>query len=60
VGPAVLEGEIYITDRGRLVAKMMPVKPLPQKADLTYTRAFLRNGTDATEIISRERDREVE
>jgi antitoxin (DNA-binding transcriptional repressor) of toxin-antitoxin stability system len=63
------EGEIYITDRGRLVAKMMAVKPLPQKpffADPTYTRAFLRyrnsfrGGTDATEIISQERDREVE
>ena len=63
------EGEIHITDRGRLVAKMVPVKPLPQKpffADPTYTRAFLRyrnglrGGTDATEIISQERDREVE
>jgi hypothetical protein len=47
----------------------MPVKPLPQKpffADPTYTRAILRyrsgfrGGTDATEIISQERDREVE
>jgi antitoxin (DNA-binding transcriptional repressor) of toxin-antitoxin stability system len=63
------EGEIYITDRGRLVAKIMAVKPLPQKpffADPTYMRAFLRyrnsfrGGTDATEIISQERDREVE
>ncbi len=39
------EGEIYITDRGRLVAKMMAVKPLPQKpffADPTFTPAFLR------------------
>ena len=24
------QGEIYITDRGCLVAKMMPLKPLPQ------------------------------
>ncbi len=62
------EGEIYITDRGRLVAKMMPVKPLPKMpffANPTFTPAFLRyrssfrGGTDATEIISQERDGEV-
>ncbi|MGC2402670.1 MAG: hypothetical protein WA510_22960 [Acidobacteriaceae bacterium] len=60
------EGEIYITDRGHLVAKITPVKPLPQKpffAKPSFTPAFLRHrsslrgGTDATETISQERDR---
>lgn len=62
-------GEVYVTERGRLVAKIVPVSPLPQKpffANPKFTRAFLRHrnsfrgGTDATETISRERDREVE
>ena len=62
-------GEVYVTERGRLVAKIMPVKPLPGKpffADPKFTRAFLRHrsslrgGTDATEIVSQDRDREAE
>ena len=62
-------GEVYVTERGRLVAKIMPVKPLPEKpyfASPRFTRAFLRyrsslrGGTDATEIVSQDRDREAE
>lgn len=62
-------GEVYVTERGRPVAKITPVAPLPQKpffADPRFTRAYLRhrnsfrNGTDATETISQDRDREVD
>ena len=62
-------GEVYVTERGRVVAKIVPARPLPAKpffANPKFTRAFLaqrknlRGGTDATEIISEERDHEVE
>ena len=62
-------GEVFVTERGRLVAKITPVAPLPQKpffANPRFTRAFLRHrnslrdGTDSTETISQDRDREVE
>ena len=57
-----------MTERGRLVAKIVPAKPLPAKpffAKPKFTRAFLaqrkhlRGGTDSTQIISDGRDREV-
>lgn len=62
------EGEVYVTERGRLVAKIVPAMPLPTKpffANPKFTRAFLaqrkhlRGGTDSTQTISEERDREV-
>ena len=62
-------GEVFVTERGRLIAKIVPAAPPPSKpffADPRYTRAFLRHrkalrgGIDATEIISQDRDREVE
>jgi len=62
-------GEVYVTERGRVVAKIVPARPLPAKpffANPKFTRAFLaqrkhlRGGTDATEIISEDRDHEVE
>ena len=62
-------GEVQVTERGRLIAKIVPAAPPPAKpyfANPRYTRAFLRHrkslrgGTDATEIISQDRDREVE
>ena len=62
-------GEVYVTERGRLVAKLVPASLLPPKpffANPRYTRAFLRHrnslrgGTDATELISHERDRPIE
>jgi antitoxin (DNA-binding transcriptional repressor) of toxin-antitoxin stability system len=61
-------GEVYVTERGRLVAKIVPASPLPAKpffADPKFTRAFLANrkhlrgGTDSTQAISEERSREV-
>ena len=61
-------GEICVTERGRLVAKIVPASPLPAKpffADPKFTRAFLahrkhlRGGTDSTPAISEERNREV-
>lgn len=64
-----LAGEVYVTERGRPVAKITPVAPLPQKpffANPRFTRAYLRHpnslrkGTDSTETISQDRDREVE
>ena len=62
-------GEVYVTERGRLIAKIVPAAPPPAKpffADPRYTpaflrhRKFLRGGTDATAIVSQDRDREVE
>ena len=62
-------GEVYVTERGRLVAKIVPASPLPAKpyfANPKFTQAFraqrkyLRGGTDATLTISEERDHEIE
>ena len=61
-------GEVHVTERGHLVAKIVPASPVPAKpffADPKFTRAFLRQrkhrrgGTDSTETISQERDREI-
>lgn len=61
-------GEVYVTERGRILAKIVPARPLPAKpffANPKFTRAFLaqrkhlHGGTDATVIISEERDREI-
>lgn len=63
-----LAGEVYVTERGRLIAKIVPASPLPPQpffADPTYTKAFLRErarlhgGTDSTEIIGEDRGREI-
>ena len=62
-------GEVLVTERGHLIAKIVAAAPPPAKpyfANPRYTRSFLlhrkslRGGTDATEIIGEERDREVE
>jgi antitoxin (DNA-binding transcriptional repressor) of toxin-antitoxin stability system len=61
-------GEVYVTERGRLVAKIIPASPMPAKpffAHPKFTRAFLaqrkyfRSGTDSTQTISEEREHEV-
>ena len=61
-------GEVYVTERGRLVAKIVSASPLPAKpffANPKFTRAFLAQrrylsgGTDYTETISEERDHRV-
>lgn len=57
-------GEVLVTERGKLIAKIVPAAAPPAKpffASPRYTRAFLRHrkalrgGTDATEIVSRDR-----
>jgi len=62
-------GEVFVTDHGQLIAKIVPLAPLPSRpffAVPRYTQAFLRHrkslrgGTDGTEIVSQDRDREVE
>jgi len=62
------EREVYVTERGRLVAKIVAASPLPAKpffANPRFTRAFLaqrkhlRGGSDSTRTISEERNREV-
>ena len=62
------EREIYVTERGRLVVKIVAAAPLPAKpffANPKFTRTFLahrkhlRGGTDSTQTISKERDREA-
>ena len=59
---------MYVTERGRLVAKIVPALPLPAKpyfANPKFTPAFraqrkyLRGGTDSTDMISEERDHQV-
>ncbi len=61
-------GEVHVTERGRLVAKIVPAKAPPQVpffARAKFTRAFrvqrknLRGGMDATRIITEERDRDI-
>jgi antitoxin (DNA-binding transcriptional repressor) of toxin-antitoxin stability system len=61
-------GEVNVTERGRLVAKIVPAQPAPLTAFFakpSFTRAFLahrkhlRGGDDMTELISAERDREI-
>lgn len=61
-------GEVHVTERGRLIAKIVPTKRLPAKPFFAYpkfSRAFLaqrkhlRGGTDSTQTISEDREREV-
>jgi antitoxin (DNA-binding transcriptional repressor) of toxin-antitoxin stability system len=61
-------GEVHVTERGRLIAKIVPATPLPDKpffANPNFSRAFLaqrkhlRGGTDSTQIISQDRERGV-
>lgn len=60
-------GEIYVTDRGRTVARIVPEQQVPEEpyfARRKLTRAFrkllagnqLRGGTDSTQTISEERE----
>ena len=62
------EREVYVTERGRLVAKIVAASPLPAEpffANPKFSRAFLAQrrhlagGTDSTDTISEERDREL-
>lgn len=61
-------GEVRVTERGRLIARIVPASPLPPQpffANPPYTRAFLRErrrlqgGTDSTAMISEDRDRQI-
>jgi antitoxin (DNA-binding transcriptional repressor) of toxin-antitoxin stability system len=62
------EREVYVTERGRLVAKIVAASPPPDKpffANPRFTRAFLaqrkylRGGSDSTRTISEERNHEL-
>ena len=68
---AAKDGEIYVTDRGKTIAKIVPqeeAKDVPYFAMRTLTPAFrklmkagkLRGGTDSTRIVSDDRDRTIE
>jgi len=63
-------GEIFVTDRGKTVAKILPEagrRDTPYFSRRIISPAFrrlmdrgkLRGGTDSTQIISEERDRRV-
>ncbi len=61
-------GEVHVTDRGQLIAKIVPASPPPAQpffANPPWSRAFLRErsrlrgGTDSTATVSEERDREI-
>jgi hypothetical protein len=69
LGPEGVSGRDRVTERGRLVANIVPAAPPPGKpffANPTFTRAFLaqrkylRGGTDSTLTISDERDHQIE
>jgi prevent-host-death family protein len=68
---AAREGELLITDRGKTIAKIVPQHETPERpyfARRVLTPGFrrlmktgkLRSGTDATRIVSEDRDRPVE
>jgi antitoxin (DNA-binding transcriptional repressor) of toxin-antitoxin stability system len=59
---------VNVTERGRLIAKIVPARPSPAKpffARPRFTRAFLSHrknlsgGVDSTKLISEDRDREI-
>ena len=71
VRKAAEAGEIYVTDRGKTVAKIVPQQDKPETpyfARRKLTPAFrklmksgkLRGGTDSTRIVSEDRDRPSE
>lgn len=64
-------GDIYVTDRGRTVAKIVGQQELPEipyfsrrKLTPAFRRLMktgkLRGGTDSTRIVSEDRDRPIE
>ena len=68
---AAKDGEIYVTDRGKTVAKIVPQQHSPEVpyfAERKLTPAFrklvksgkLRGGSDSTRIVSDDRDRSIE
>lgn len=68
VRQAALSGEVHVTERGRIVARLVPAKTLPpapyfagRKLTAAYRKQarFLCGGTDATASISADRDRGV-
>jgi antitoxin (DNA-binding transcriptional repressor) of toxin-antitoxin stability system len=57
-------GEVRVSERGRVIARLLPMAPLPEApyyARRAFTRAFraaqpsLKGGTDSTRTISDER-----
>lgn len=71
VREAARVGEIYITDRGKTVAKIVPHEEPEQTPYFSHrklTPAFrrlmksgkLRGGTDSTQIVSEDRDRPID
>ena len=68
VRQAALSGEMHITERGRIVAKLMPAKALPatpyfaqRKLTSGYRKQarFLTGGLDATAMVSEDRERQT-
>jgi antitoxin (DNA-binding transcriptional repressor) of toxin-antitoxin stability system len=64
-------GEIYVTDRGKTIAKIVPevdTPEVPYFARRKLTPGFrklmeqgkLHGGTDSTQIVSEDRDRPIE
>ena len=71
VRKAAEAGEIYITDRGKTIAKIVPEEEKPEAPYFARRKLIpgfrklmksgkLRGGTDSTIIISEDRDRPVE
>lgn len=68
VRQAAVAGEVHVTERGRIVARLVPAKTLPpapyfaaRKLTAAYRKhaRFMKGGTDATAIVSEDRDRGV-
>ena len=71
VRKAAEAGEIYVTDRGKTVAKIVPQQDKPEtpyfarrKLTLAFRKLMkngkLRGGADSTGIVSEDRDRPIE
>jgi antitoxin (DNA-binding transcriptional repressor) of toxin-antitoxin stability system len=68
VRQAKVLGEVQVTERGRIIAKIVPATAVPERPYFSrrkLTRAFrtanprLSGGTDSTQIIAEDRDRAI-
>ena len=68
VRQATIDGQILVTERGKIIAMLVPASPPPVEPYFRRRRLIpkfravqrqLSGGTDATRLISEERDRDI-
>ena len=68
VRQATADGQILVTERGKIIAMLVPASPPPAEPYFARRRLLpqfeavqtrLAGGTDSTKLISDERDREI-